>query len=256
MPALLHVSINFSSALHPPHRCKCNTSFKFELPQPSNYYPHRTLKIESFRKGRFKSDALGDNLPLLGVGRGKDGILVSKGRRKRAVAVKFNNGFNGLGGGGGDGGGGDGGGRISGETARMLGNLGLAVLLTYLSMTGQLGWLLDAIVSIWLLAVLVPIVGIGAFLWWAGRDIVQSNCPNCGNEFQVFKSTLNDELQLCPFCSQPFSVEGNEFVSDPVMFSNQSTKFNQAYGDIPRKNKGKVSKGSVVDIEAEIRDAE
>ena len=25
-----------------------------------------------------------------------------------------------------------------------------------------------------LIAVLLPIVGLGAFLWWAGRDIVQS----------------------------------------------------------------------------------
>lgn len=61
--------------------------------------------------------------------------------------VKFNNGFNGLGGGGGEGGGG--GGRINGETARVLGNLGLAIVLTYLTMNGQLGWLLDAIVSLW-----------------------------------------------------------------------------------------------------------
>ncbi|KAG8386273.1 hypothetical protein BUALT_Bualt03G0131900 [Buddleja alternifolia] len=184
-----------------------------------------------------------------GVGRGKNGILVSPRRRRRVVMVKFNKGFNGLGGGGG--------GRVNSETSRVLVNLGLAILLTYLSMTGQLGWLLDAIVSLWLLAVLVPIVGIGAFLWWAGRDIVQSNCPNCGNEFQIFKSTLNDEVQLCPFCTQPFSVEGNEFVADPVKFSNQSTKFDQAFNDFaPRTKRGKGQSFGVVDVEAEVRDAE
>ncbi|KAL0306477.1 UNVERIFIED_CONTAM: hypothetical protein Sradi_6065000 [Sesamum radiatum] len=120
----------------------------------------------------FKAEALKGKLPFLGVGRREDGILVNRGRR--VVVVRFNNGFNGLGGGGG----GDGNERINSETARVLGNLALAILLTYLSMTGQLGWLLDAIVSLWLLAVLVPIVGIGAFLWWAGRDIVQSSVRN------------------------------------------------------------------------------
>ncbi|KAK6934314.1 LOW QUALITY PROTEIN: hypothetical protein RJ641_034469 [Dillenia turbinata] len=138
--------------------------------------------------------------------------------------------------------GGGGSGRDNSNTARLLGNLALAIGLTNLSMTGQLGWLLDAIVSIWLLAVLIPIVGVGAFLWWAGQDMVQSSCPNCGNEFQVFKSTLNDELQLCPFCIQPFSVVNDEFVWDPVEFSNQTTTFGQAFNEfIPRSKKGTLS---------------
>ncbi|KAL0443494.1 UNVERIFIED_CONTAM: hypothetical protein Slati_2072100 [Sesamum latifolium] len=82
-------------------------------------------------------------------------------------------------------------------------------------------------------------------------------CPNCGNEFQVFKSTLNDELQLCPFCSQPFSVVGDEFVREPVKFSNESTTFGQAFSDFsPLKKKGKGSSAPVVDVEAEIRDAD
>ncbi|KAF5478728.1 hypothetical protein F2P56_005266 [Juglans regia] len=85
--------------------------------------------------------------------------------KKRVVLVRFNQGFGFNGGGGG--------GRDDGATARILGNLALAIGLTYLSMTGQLGWVLDAIVSVWLFAVLLPIVGLGAFLWWAGRDMVQ-----------------------------------------------------------------------------------
>lgn len=64
-------------------------------------------------------------------------------REKRAVLVKNNQGFGFNGGGGG--------GRDDGATARILGNLALAIGLTYLSMTGQLGWILDAIVSIWVL---------------------------------------------------------------------------------------------------------
>ena len=58
------------------------------------------------------------------------------------VVVGFNQGFGFNGGGGG-------GGKDDGGTARILGNLALAIGLTYLSVTGQLGWVLDAIVSIW-----------------------------------------------------------------------------------------------------------
>lgn len=77
----------------------------------------------------------------------KNGVLwEEKGckRKKRVVLVKNNQGFGFNGGGGG-------GGRDDGATARILGNLALAIGLTYLSMTGQLGWILDAIVSIWVL---------------------------------------------------------------------------------------------------------
>ncbi|KAG6397814.1 hypothetical protein SASPL_139262 [Salvia splendens] len=250
MAASIQISISFSHArpLPPyPYSAKKHCLNKFNFLRPINYRSTSRTKIESFHKDCSKAGVSRENWPFLGVGRGKDGVPVSGG--KRVVLMKFRNGFNGLGGGGG--------GRVSGETARTVGNLALAILLTYLSMTGQLGWLLDAIVSLWLLAVLVPIVGIGAFLWWAGRDILQSNCPNCGNEFQVFKSTLTDELQLCPFCSQPFSVKGDEFVPEPVKFSNQSTIFDQPFGDFnPRTKKGKSSSVSVVDIEADVRDAE
>lgn len=37
----------------------------------------------------------------------------------------------------------------SNNRGRVLGNLALAIALTYLSFTGQLGWILDAIVSLW-----------------------------------------------------------------------------------------------------------
>nr|GMD58050.1 uncharacterized protein LOC109229147 isoform X1 [Ipomoea batatas] len=93
-----------------------------------------------------------------------------------------------------------------------------------------------------LLVVLLPIIGIVAFVWWAGQDIVQGACPNCGNDFQIFKSAVNDDIQFCPFCSQPFSVVGDEFVRDPVKFSNQSKTFGQAFKDFTsRSKKGCVS---------------
>jgi len=41
-----------------------------------------------------------------------------------------------------------------------------------------------------LLVVLVPIVGIVAFLWFADREIISSVCPNCGNPFQVLEEAV------------------------------------------------------------------
>ncbi|XP_020086719.1 uncharacterized protein LOC109709059 [Ananas comosus] len=188
-----------------------------------------------------------------GDGLEKDAILLRRRRRRRGrrrkgrlVLVRANN-FNG-GGGGWD----------KNTTARVLGNLALAVGLTYLTMTGQLGWLLDAIVSIWLVAVLLPIVGLGAFFWFAGRDIVQSSCPNCGNDFQILKSFLNDGPQLCPFCSQPFSVQGDKFVRESAKFSSdRSATYRQAFNEYsPRVEKGKATSATVVDIEADVKDIE
>ncbi|KAG9452744.1 hypothetical protein H6P81_005648 [Aristolochia fimbriata] len=152
---------------------------------------------------------------------------------------------------------GGGGGNYNSNTVRVLGNIALAVGLTYLSVTGQLGWVLDAIVSVWLIVVLLPIIGLGAFVWFAGQDIVQDSCPNCGNEFQIFKSSLKDGFQLCPFCTQPFSVQDNKFVRESSNFSSKkSTSFGQAFnGFSPRTEKGKSpSSISVVDVEAEVKD--
>uniref|UniRef100_A0A1D1YFI0 Diphthamide biosynthesis protein 3 n=1 Tax=Anthurium amnicola TaxID=1678845 RepID=A0A1D1YFI0_9ARAE len=177
-------------------------------------------------------------------------VLVVTTKGSSVVVVRANQGggfdFNGGGGGGWD----------RNTTARALGNLALAIALTYLTMTGQLGWLLDAIVSIWLLAVLLPIVGLGAFFWLAGRDIVQDSCPNCGNGFQIFKSSLKDGVQFCPFCTQPFSVQGNKFVREPSRFSsNRSPKFGEAFNGFSRQSeKGGGSSATIVDIEAEVKD--
>lgn len=228
-------------------------------PQPIKFYHLKYTKIGSFCQNCLEINLCAYRKKgfLHGVGTSKDGILWGEKKelrlQKRVVLVKFNqfpDNFNG-GGGGGDK-------RDDGTTARVLGNLALAVGLTYLTMTGQLGWVLDTIVSLWLLAVIVPIVGLGAFLWWAGRDMIQDNCPNCGNAFQVFKSSLNDAPQLCPYCTQPFSVEGNRFVKEPINFSSKrSTPFGQTFDNFsPWSRKEMNASASVVDVEAEVKDAE
>nr|AFK39399.1 unknown [Medicago truncatula] len=239
MSTLVQFSIKFSHLKPNDSIYKTQPTFSF-----SNLDP----KFNSFHLGSFKLRACRDRWSFLGGAVFKNGgMCEEKGckKEKRVVLVKNNQGF----------GFNNGGGRDDGSTARILGNLALAAGLTYLSMTGQLGWIIDAIVSIWIFAVLVPIVGIGAFLWWAGRDIMKGTCPNCGNDFQVFKSTLNEELQLCPFCGQPFSVDGNEFVKEPVNFSNQFTTFGQAFDNFSSSKNDKDS-GKAIDVEAEIKDAD
>lgn len=172
-----------------------------------------------------------------------------EGRRRLAVASA---GRGPLFGGGGGGGGQRGSGRV-------VGNLAFAALLTFLATTGQLRWVLDAIVSLWLLTILLPILGLAAFFFFAGQDILQSNCPNCGKSFQILKSSLKDGPQLCPYCTQPFSVQGNKFVRESARFSSgRTTTGAQAFSEsFKRGSEGKKTpSGTVVDIEAEVKDAE
>ncbi|KAJ7515109.1 hypothetical protein O6H91_23G071700 [Diphasiastrum complanatum] len=151
---------------------------------------------------------------------------------------------------GGGNGGNDGAGRV-------VWNLALAGGLTYLTITGKLGWVFDAFVSLWLLGILLPIVGVVAFLWFADRETITGNCPNCGNEFQVFKFTVKDESQLCPYCSQPFRIDGEQFVRDLPHFSSQKS-FKEAFRGFGQWNNSSSKKpespGIIVDVEAEVLD--
>lgn len=115
--------------------------------KPITYHSLPSSKLAFFKKDSFKSRSYKEKWSLLGGG--KDGIWIKEEglkRKRRVVLVRFNQGFGGGGGGGGD----------NSGTARLLGNIALAVGLTYLSMTGQLGWVfdtvgwvLDTLISIW-----------------------------------------------------------------------------------------------------------
>nr|XP_043621346.1 uncharacterized protein LOC122593068 isoform X2 [Erigeron canadensis] len=180
----------------------------------------------------------------------KDGFYGKiNNKKKRLVILRSNNlKFNNGGGGKDD---------DESEKSKVFVNLALAVGLAYLSLTGQLGWILDTIVSVWLFVVLVPLVGLGALIWWASRDMVEIQCRNCGNEFEVFKSMLNDEPRVCPYCSQPFSVVGDEFIRDPATYSKKSTTFDGAFNDLfSQTKKGKASSRAVIDVEAEVKDVD
>ncbi|XP_052154841.1 uncharacterized protein LOC127772890 [Oryza glaberrima] len=222
----------------PPPLCCC--SYALLLPRARRAPPR-------FSNGAFSA---AESL-VRGEFLGKVGTLARRmeGRRRLAVASA---GRGPLFGGGGGGGGQRGSGRV-------VGNLAFAALLTFLATTGQLRWVLDAIVSLWLLTILLPILGLAAFFFFAGQDILQSNCPNCGKSFQILKSSLKDGPQLCPYCTQPFSVQGNKFVRESARFSSgRTTTSAQAFSEsFKRGSEGKKTpSGTVVDIEAEVKDAE
>lgn len=111
------------------------TCYSLKLTQPINYYLHSRPKIKSLIQNKLKNGVFeGEKLSFLGD---KDGIFKdeAKKNKKRVVLVRSNGGpgFNG------------GGFKVDN---RILGNIALAVGLTYLSLTGQLGWILDTILSV------------------------------------------------------------------------------------------------------------
>ncbi|KAL2621054.1 hypothetical protein R1flu_001259 [Riccia fluitans] len=165
----------------------------------------------------------------------------------------------------GGGGGGEGGNGIG----RVIVNLALAGGLTYLTVTGKLGWVFDTIISLWLLAVLLPIVGVIAFLWFAEREIITGACPTCGESFQVFEFVAKEEPQLCPYCTQPFKLENGRFIRDEPRFSSRKANsgpfsegfkspFSGGFGrdttKSSRKDDSQDPGGVIVDVEAEVRD--
>lgn len=124
--------------------------------RPTFPFSRIEAKFGSFNGNSLKLRVGRGSLGFLGGAVFQNGVLLEeKGckKEKRVVVVKNNQGFGFNGGGGG-------GGRDDGATARLLGNIAVAIGLTYLSVTGQLGWILDAIVSIW---VLFDILSLGFF---------------------------------------------------------------------------------------------
>lgn len=117
--------------------------------RPTFSFSQLEPKFTSFHLGSFKLRAYRQRWSLLGGGVFKNGVLLEE-KGKRVVLVR-----NSLRGGGG--------GRDDGGNTRVLVNLGLAIGLTYLTMNGQLGWIFDAIVSIWVLFSLLLLL---LLLYW------------------------------------------------------------------------------------------
>lgn len=151
MTALVQISINFSALNTSDYSLKKLSFSGIKSLQPIKFSTPLRARSAYLCKTRFQNGDSEERSSFFGRSRRyKVGILLRDDqwkRNKRVVMIRFREGFgfDGLGGGGGGGGGG----KDDGTTARVLGNLALAIGLTYLSMTGQLGWVLDAIISVW-----------------------------------------------------------------------------------------------------------
>ncbi|GJN14864.1 hypothetical protein PR202_gb01731 [Eleusine coracana subsp. coracana] len=125
-----------SSSLHPPALlpplcCSCSSQ-AFLDPRRTRGPPPRFSNGTCYTARPFgRSEFLG-----------KGGLLTSRTVARRRLRL----GVAGAGRGPFFGGGGR---RMNRGTSRVVGNLAFAALLTYLAVTGQLRWVLDAIVSLW-----------------------------------------------------------------------------------------------------------
>lgn len=143
MAALIQIPFNFP-AVNTPRRASIGKNRFYGLTplKRGNYCAVSSVKIGSFYPNGGKFGAFRDGSCFWEVSRGEVGVFLKEERRsekRRVVLVRFNS----LDGGDG------GGGRDNSETVRVLGNIALAIVLTYLTVTGQLGWVFDAIVSVW-----------------------------------------------------------------------------------------------------------
>ncbi|XP_020692063.2 uncharacterized protein LOC110106475 isoform X2 [Dendrobium catenatum] len=206
--------------LHFPSLTSKRSFLRLRVAPPANSLSLKRRKIGFLSRNGCLSRSPLEISVFLGKGFDKDGIGKVIGRKENLFVVRAKQGFNS-----------DDGGWDKSNSSRVLGNLVLAAGLTYLTVTGQLGWLLDALVSIW--------------------------CPNCGNNFQIFKSSLKDGVQFCPYCTQPFSVQGDKFERESTRFSsNRSAAPEQVFnGSFSRSEQG-TSTATIVDIEAEVKDIE
>ncbi|OEL37010.1 hypothetical protein BAE44_0001969 [Dichanthelium oligosanthes] len=142
--------------LAPPPLCCCSRAFLYPRfrkfpPRPSN--------------GTYSTARPLDRSEFLGKGEALAWRTVGRQRLRLGAAGAGRGPF--FGGGGGR--------RMDKGTSRVVGNLAFAAVLTYLAVTGQLRWVLDAIVSLWLLTILLPFLALGAFFFFAGQDILQGD---------------------------------------------------------------------------------
>ncbi|CAN6354760.1 unnamed protein product, partial [Urochloa humidicola] len=221
---------------------------------------HAFLHPRSLRKlppPRFSNGACSAARPLDGsgefLGKGETLAWRTAGRRRRWLGAA------GAGRGPFFGGGGR---RMDKGTSRIVGNLAFAAVLTYLAVTGQLRWVLDAIVSLWLTILLDVYISCDnsssqycyLFWLWVHFSSLQDKI------YSRAMSALKDGPQLCPYCTQPFSVQGNKFVRESARFSSgrgatatNGQVFNELFN---RGMRGAAPSGTIVDVEAEVKDVE
>jgi endogenous inhibitor of DNA gyrase (YacG/DUF329 family) len=70
-----------------------------------------------------------------------------------------------------------------------------------------LGWLIQSFFILLAFLLLLPIIGFLGLRWWLQRNLVESECPVCGQAL----TGVNRMQFNCPSCGEPLAVEQGQF---------------------------------------------
>lgn len=79
----------------------------------------------------------------------------------------------------------------------------IAALLTSLG----LGWVVNGFILLILLIPVTIILGLVGFRWWLKRNVIEDDCPVCGQRF----TGLNNAIARCPSCGEVVQVVAGAF---------------------------------------------
>ncbi|XP_024527073.1 uncharacterized protein LOC9652762 isoform X2 [Selaginella moellendorffii] len=90
---------------------------------------------------------------------------------------------------------GNGGKRNGGGTnvGGMVLNAAITGALAYLTVTGKLGWIFDAVISLWLFFILAPLVALVAYFWFVEREIITVPFPRSVPTVATSSKSLNSQ---------------------------------------------------------------
>ncbi len=90
-----------------------------------------------------------------------------------------------------------------------------------------LGWFVTLLLGFLVFLLLLPILILLGFRWWANRLISTDACPVCGFESQAIEGTRF----LCPNCQEPLFVADGEFYrqTPPGTIEVELVRDDQAY---------------------------
>ena len=79
----------------------------------------------------------------------------------------------------------------------------IAALLT----SAGLGWIVNGFILLILLIPVTIALGVIGFRWWLKRNIIEDDCPVCGQTF----TGLNNSIARCPSCGEVVQVMNGAF---------------------------------------------
>ncbi|XP_024543146.1 uncharacterized protein LOC9660865 isoform X2 [Selaginella moellendorffii] len=72
-------------------------------------------------------------------------------------------------------------------------NAAITGALAYLTVTGKLGWIFDAVISLWLFFILAPLVALVAYFWFVEREIITVPFPRSVPTVATSSKSLNSQ---------------------------------------------------------------